>query len=136
MPVNGVRIATDGERRPHVVYTAGGTSQAKRSSYTARIESRWIPAEKFADAADRPIISRRRAAPRHAFDAATGHAFVAVVDAKTKLAVFTVHRPQPGWGRKLHADPAGAFHPAGHIVSGTLDRRHLAAEDADYPLTR
>jgi hypothetical protein len=37
--------------------------------------------------------------PVTAFDVATGHAFVAVLDAGTKRALFSVHRPGLGWAR-------------------------------------
>ena len=57
-PVNGVRIDVDAAGRPHVVFTAGVTSKATRSYYTARIDGRWLPAEKFADAADFPERTR------------------------------------------------------------------------------
>jgi CubicO group peptidase (beta-lactamase class C family) len=57
-PVNTVRMAIDGHGQPHVVFTTGMTSMAKRSYYTARIGNRWLPAEKFADADEIPGRTR------------------------------------------------------------------------------
>ncbi|MGH9837894.1 MAG: sulfatase-like hydrolase/transferase [Blastocatellia bacterium] len=57
-PVSTVRMAVDSAGQPHVVFTTRVTQQAKRSYYTARIGGRWLPAEKFADAADFPERTR------------------------------------------------------------------------------
>lgn len=81
-PVNGVRIAIDGAGRPHVVFTAGSGRNATRSFYTARIDGRWLPAEKFADAADFPERSRAYVAD------------VAVNPQGQALASFWVGRPK------------------------------------------
>jgi hypothetical protein len=58
IPVHGVRIASDAAGRPHVVFSNGATSRATQSYYTARIDGRWLPVEKFADAADFPERAR------------------------------------------------------------------------------
>ncbi len=80
-PVNGVRLALDGKNRPHVVFTTGMTARATRSYYTARIDGRWLPAEKFADAADFPERPRAYVAD------------VAVDEAGHALVSFWVGRP-------------------------------------------
>jgi hypothetical protein len=80
-PVNTVRMTVDADGQPHVVFTTGVTSNARRSYYTARIKDRWLPAEKFADAAD--FVERTRA-------------YVADVAAGSKgnvLVCFWVSRP-------------------------------------------
>ena len=79
--VNGVRIAIDGRGRPHVVFTTGMTAKATRSYYTARIDGRWLPAEKFADAADFPERGRAYVAD------------IAVDDEGQTLVSFWVSRP-------------------------------------------
>lgn len=56
--VNTVRITIDPAGRPHVVFTIGQTGRATRSYYTTRTAERWLPAEKFADAADFPERER------------------------------------------------------------------------------
>ncbi|MGH7959279.1 MAG: hypothetical protein ACREH8_20040 [Opitutaceae bacterium] len=56
--VNGVRLTIDATGRPHAVFSTGVTAAAKRSYYTARVHGCWLPAEKFADAADFPERSR------------------------------------------------------------------------------
>jgi hypothetical protein len=80
-PVNGVRVDLDAAGRPHVVFTAGMTSKATRSYYTARVAGRWLPAEKFADAADFPERQRAFVAD------------VAVDREGNALACFWVSRP-------------------------------------------
>ncbi len=73
-PVSTVRMTIDAAAQPHVVFTTGVTQKATRSYYTARIKGRWLPAEKFADAADFP--ERKRA---YVADVATdgqGHVLV------------------------------------------------------------
>jgi hypothetical protein len=57
-PVHTVRMTIDANGQPHVVFTAGVTDNAKRSYYTARINGRWLPIEKIADAADHPERTR------------------------------------------------------------------------------
>lgn len=80
-PVNGVRIAVDARGRPHVVFTTGTTARATRSYYTARIDGRWLPAEKFADIADFPERERAYVAD------------VAVDEESRVLVSFWVSRP-------------------------------------------
>ena len=80
-PVNGIRIALDGAQRPHVVFTAGTTDKATRSFYTMRRAEGWLPAEKFADAADFPERTRAYVAD------------VAVDEAGHALVCFWVSRP-------------------------------------------
>ena len=58
LPINGVRLVIDAKGRPHAVFTAGMTDKATRSYYTARIDGRWLPPEKFADATDFPERGR------------------------------------------------------------------------------
>ncbi len=72
--VNGVRMDVDSAGQPHVVFTAGTTSKATRSYYTTRAGGRWLPAEKFADAADFP--ERERAYVADIAVDARGHALV------------------------------------------------------------
>jgi hypothetical protein len=57
-PVNTVRMTIDAAGQPHVVFTAGVTDNARLSFYTARKSGRWLPLEKFADAADHPERTR------------------------------------------------------------------------------
>lgn len=73
-PVNTVRMTIDLRGRPHVVFTTGQTANAKRSYYTTRSAERWLPAEKFADAADFP--ERTRAYVADVAVDARGHALV------------------------------------------------------------
>jgi hypothetical protein len=73
-PFNGVRVAVDGTGQPHVVFTAGATANAKRSYYTAKIDGRWIPPEKFADADE--LLDRGRAYVADIAVDETGHALV------------------------------------------------------------
>jgi hypothetical protein len=90
--MNGVRIAIDTRDQPHVVFTTGMTSAAKQSFYTARLGGRWLPPEKFADAADFPERNRAYVAD------------VAVDEGGHVLACFWVSRPEAK--RRAYDEPS------------------------------
>jgi hypothetical protein len=90
--VHTMRMTIDAAGRPHVVFTAGVTDNAKRSYYTARIGDRWLPLEKFADAADHPERTRAYVAD------------VAIDQDQNVLVSYWVSRPTEK--RQDHDDPS------------------------------